>query len=126
MATTKKNISPRKSDGNTKATPKTPVTVKSGHVKETDLTYDTSHNTSQTKVFESWLSEIIPNLDKERGRIDDDDTMMKIVQIARKGIAQNQYSALKKELQFSIEDWMHILDASESTFRRLDKKDFLD
>ena len=106
----------------TKAIPKTQVTVKSGQVKETDLAYDTS----QTKVFESWLSEIIPNLDKERGRIDDDDTMMKIVQIARKGIAQKQYSVLKKELQFSTEDWMHILDASESTFRRLDKKDFLD
>lgn len=122
MATTKKNIPPRKSGGSTKATPKTQVKIKSGHVKEIDLTYDTS----QTKVFESWLSEIIPNLDKERGRIDDDDTMMKIVQIARKGIAQKQYSVLKKELQFSIEDWMHILDASESTFRRLDKKDFLD
>lgn len=122
MATIKKNISPRKSGGNTKAAPKTQVTIKSGHVKESGLAYATS----QTKVFESWLSEIIPNLDKERGRIDDDGTMMKIVQIARKGIAQKQYSVLKKELQFSIEDWMHILDASESTFRRLDKKDFLD
>ena len=122
MAITKKNIPSKKSDMGTKAIPKTQVTVKSGQVKETDLAYDTS----QTKVFESWLSEIIPNLDKERGRIDDDDTMMKIVQIARKGIAQKQYSVLKKELKFSTEDWMHILDASESTFRRLDKKDFLD
>ena len=85
-----------------------------------------SSDLQQIKVFGSWLSNIIPDLDKDRGRIDDDDTMMKIVRIARKGIPQKQYAVLKKELQFSKEDWMHILDSSESTLRRLDKKDFLD
>ncbi len=120
MATTKKNVSSGKLVGRTESTSKpgkTQVKVKSSNAKV---------KSSHTKVFGSWLTKIIPDLDKDRGRIDDDDSMMKIVRIARKGIAQKQYAVLKKELQFSREDWMHILDTSESTLRRLDKKEFLD
>jgi putative toxin-antitoxin system antitoxin component (TIGR02293 family) len=132
MATTKKNVSSGKSVGRTESTSrpgKNQVKVKSSHVKvksNQNWRINLSSDTQHTKVFGSWLTKIIPDLDKDRGRIDDDDTMMKIVRIARKGIAQKQYAVLKKELQFSKEDWMHILDSSESTLRRLDKKDFLD
>src|SRR5690606_32187414 len=104
MTTIKKGISGKlvgRAQSTSKGVQNHTIKVKSSKIKRINLSADT-HN---PKVFGTWLSNIIPDLDMNRGRVDDDDTMMKIVRIARQGIAQKQYAILKKELQFSKEDW---------------------
>lgn len=88
--------------------------------------FDTNEHASLTKIFGSWLQSLLPDMHNPHSRLEDDKTMMHVVEITRKGIDNKKYSSLKDQLHFSKEDWMHIFDASESTLRRIDKKDVLD